>query len=129
MSTIADDKLIQKAIREKLKLRITVLHGNGRAFEIEFDPYVFGNDSWQRPFVWGLTPALHCYRFYLDWIRDVALEGRHFKVDPNACYYYAMEEEIYASVADPGIEQFAYSHLAPHPVAQVASSFRLNQEP
>ena len=122
MTTNAEDELIQKAIREKRRLLITVEHGLGDTVEVRLDPYIYGQDSWQRYFVWGLDSSLHCYKYYLDWVKKVKLEGNQFKVDANAVYYYAMEEEHYARVDDPDIQCQVYSHIAGLPVEEVASA-------
>ncbi len=123
MTTRAEDELIQKAINEKRRLLITVEHGLGNPIEIQFDPYIYGEDTWQRYFVWGLDSSLHCYKYYLDWIKKVKLEGEHFKVDPNAVYYYSMEEEHYACVEKPKVQCQMYSHIAGSPSDVVASDF------
>jgi len=123
MTTKADDELIQKAILEKRKLLITIKDDIGREYEVQIDPYIFGNDSWQRPFVWGIWNGFHTYRFYLEWITKVKLEGRHFVVDPNTVYYYAGDEEHYARVADPDIECQVYSHIDGRPTKDVIEAF------
>jgi hypothetical protein len=122
MTTNAEDELIQKAIREKRRLLLTVEHGLGQVIEIRFDPYIFGQDTWQRYFVWGLDSSLHCYKYYLDWVKNVKLEGSEFKVDPHAVYYYSIDEEHYACVENPEVNHYAYSHLGGLPVEEVASA-------
>lgn len=122
MTSLGDDALIKKAIKEKLKLLVTVEHGLGSSIEIELDPYIFGDDTWQRPFVWGLSSSLHCYKFFLNWIKEVKLEGRTFKVDPNAVYYYALEEDHYMRVSDPEVPCYRYSHVGDLPADDVASA-------
>ncbi|MCB9179564.1 MAG: hypothetical protein H6590_09110 [Flavobacteriales bacterium] len=122
MTTNAEDELIQKAILEKRRLLLTVEHGFGDAIEIRFDPYIYGQDTWQRYFVWGLDSSLHCYKYYLDWVKKVKLEGGQFKVDPNAVYYYSMDEEHYACVENPEVVHQAYSHIDGRPVDDVAAA-------
>ncbi len=122
MSNQDQDVLIEKAIKEKRRLLLTVEHGLGDTIEIRLDPYIYGQDSWQRYFVWGLDSSLHCYKYYLDWVKKVKMEGGSFKVDPNAVYYYSMEEEHYARVEEPEVECQQYSHIAGMPSEEVATA-------
>ncbi|MBS1570551.1 MAG: hypothetical protein JST45_14070 [Bacteroidetes bacterium] len=128
MTTKAGDELIQRAIREKRKLMITVKDDGGRETEVQFDPYIFGDDKWQRPFVWGIWNGFYAYRFYLEWITKVKLEGRHFIVDPNTVYYYASEEDHYERVVDPDIECQVYSHKDGQPAEAVIANFNQRQK-
>lgn len=122
MTTRTEDELIQKAIKEKRRLSITVEHGLGDTVEVRLDPYVYGQDTWQRYFVWGLDSSLHCYKYYLDWIKKVKLEDGTFEVDPNAVYYYSMEEEHYAYVEGPEVNFQTYSHIAGRPAEDVSAA-------
>lgn len=54
MTTEAGDNLIKKAILEKRILLITLKDLDGKEDEMQFDPYIYGDDLWQRPFVWGI---------------------------------------------------------------------------
>lgn len=122
MSSHIDIALIIAAITERRRLVITLEHGLGEIVEIRLDPYIYGEDTYQRSFVWGLNNSLHCYKYYLDWVKAVRLEGGRFKKDKNAVYYYAMEEEHHVRLEDPAIECQVYSHLAGLPEQEVATA-------
>ncbi len=89
---------IDKAIQEKKALILRVKHGLGSTLEdIGFEPYIYGDDTLQYPFVWGyLSHSGLFYKLLLDHIISAKLTEESFSVRPEACYQYALEEEHFS---------------------------------
>lgn len=46
-------EILEKAIKNRLTVKIKIRHKLGEKIEIDFQPYIFGADMMQYDFVWG----------------------------------------------------------------------------
>ncbi|SHG04219.1 hypothetical protein SAMN05444274_1258 [Mariniphaga anaerophila] len=95
-----DEKII-KAIEDHETLLIKMKYGLGNELEIEFDPYIYGSDTMQYDFVWGFLPWSNLmYKIMIDFIISVSSTKKKFKIQSDAIYLYAIEEEHRQSVKE-----------------------------
>lgn len=99
-STDIEKKIIE-AIENHKTILITFKYGLGDDLEIEFDPYIYGSDTMQYGFVWGFLPWSNLfYKLMFDFIISVKTTGKIFKIQSDAIYLYAMEEEHYHTIIE-----------------------------
>jgi hypothetical protein len=87
------------AINTKTKLILTVKYGLGDELTVDFDPYIYGEDIMQYPFVWGFLPhSRNFYKFGLDRIIEAKDTIKRFLIESDAVYLYGLEESHKAVV-------------------------------
>ncbi len=102
---------ILKAIINKRQLIVTFEYGNYKNFEVDFDPYLIGQDKVQNAYLWGYVPKINNFHYFrlTDIIRIKETE-EHFEVIDWAVFYYAAYDEFIEKVE--GFENiYKGSHL------------------
>jgi hypothetical protein len=93
------DEIIKRAILDNQTITVKFKHGTGDELELDFDPYIYGDDTMQYGFVWGYLPTnLLFYKFMVDSIISVKLTQQTFIVHSEARYLYSLEEEHWGRV-------------------------------
>ena len=95
-------EVIKLGVKENRTLNISVRNGLGSIIkDIEFEPYIIGDDTFQFSFAWGHLPQQGLfYRFKLENILSANFRSKNFQISSDACYQYAIEEEHFAVVDD-----------------------------
>lgn len=89
---------IEKAIRTKTQLIITVLEpDDSTSCEIDFQPYIYGRDSYGYLFMWGYEPFRNVYyKHFIEKIVTVKNDLVTYDIRNGASHPYCTEEEHYA---------------------------------
>ena len=94
-------EIIDKAITNQYRLTLTIVYGLGGNIEVDFDPYIHGDDTLQNTFIFGyLASNRLLYKFRLTDIVSAKLSKEKFTIIPHAWYYYALEEELWNIAPD-----------------------------
>ena len=95
-----EEKIIA-AIENHETLLVKMKYGLGNEFEVEFDPYIFGDDIMQYKFVWGYLPSNKLYyKLIVDFIISIKKTNKKFEFNKGAMYINSFEEEHYASLKE-----------------------------
>lgn len=94
-------EIINKSINTQTRLSLKIKHGLGNSIEVDFDPYIYGDDTMQYRFLWGyLVHNRLTYKFRVADIVSAKLTEDKFKIIDYAWYYYSLEEEFWNIAPD-----------------------------
>lgn len=89
---------IKTGIETQTRLELKVIHGLGDSIDLDFDPYIYGDDIMQHGFIWGFLPHnLLIYQFRISDVVSARLSEEKFEVAADVYRYYCLEEEHYHS--------------------------------
>ena len=95
------EQKIIKAIEDHETLLIKMKYGLGNELELEFDPYIYGDDIMQYKFVWGYLPwSKLYYKLMVDFIISIKKTNKKFELNKGAMYINSLEEKHYASLKE-----------------------------
>lgn len=91
------ENAIAEAIKSKRELNLKVKYGLGNEVkDLKFQPYIYGDDFLQYPFVWGyFSYPMVFYKLLIEHIIEARITDTAYTVQKAAVYSYSIEEEHY----------------------------------